>query len=414
MFIEFGFSNFRSIKTIISFDMVMYQPAKADKQPTLNSVFTVDKHLKLLKTVVFYGSTASGKTNIAGALAFMRQSVLADPFSNQPTDEIARNRFRLRADFESEPSYFRIAVMIGGVKYGYGFFITPERVDSEWLSYASTSDADDTHLFDRENDKEQSYISEEFSEGHELIESIPQNALLLSMAARSGGAISNKLVDWFSSLQIISRVNHPSDLQAVQTLMSDKKNKDAVVRFLRKLSVDITDIQFEPADAPSILVHHNKYDAERNVVGTETFSIEDESAGTQRLLTLALPIMTALEQGHPIFIDDLSAHLHPHTIRAIVELFTKKQQNPHNAQLMFTTHDTSLLTSLRWRREQVHFVEKDDEGGTSFYPMSEFGQTKLDYMERDYLAGRYGATPSTTRDILPLHNSDDAQETEEL
>lgn len=404
MLIEFGVGNFRSIKHTVSFDMVMYEPGGADKQPTLNSVFTAGKNLKLLKTAVFFGPTASGKTNIAFALAFMRQLVLHDYNSIQQTDKIPLHQFRLRSDFENEQSYFNIAVLIAGVRYDYGFFITPERVVSEWLSYTPAAASDDTHLFRR--DDEGTYISGEFSEGDGLVDSIAQNALLLSSAARSGGAISNKVADWFSRLQIISRVNHPSDIEAVQALMQDKENRDAAARFLRKVGVGIADIQADPADTPRVQMLFDKYDAERNVVGTESFPFEDESAGTQRLLTLALPIMTALEQGHPIFIDDLSAHLHPHTIRAIVELFTKKAQNPHNGQLLFTTYDTSILSTLRWRREQVNIVEKED-GDTIFYPMSQFGRTNLAYMERDYLNGRYGGTPSIPSDILPLNNNTD-------
>lgn len=408
MLIDFSVGNFRSIKGICHFSMEPYFREKADKQPTLNSIFSVDKHLKLLKTVVFYGPTASGKTNITLALSLLRKLLLTDPHSIRPADKLPLNRFRLRVDLQDEPAYFRIALVIDGVKYGYGFFAKPDCVVSEWLECAATSDTSDVTLFRRED--KQITIFDRYPEGIGIGDSIPDNTLLLPLIAQSGGAISTKLLDWLTRLQVISRVNHPDDLQAAQTLLQEKKHREAVLRFLQKLNVGIADIQSHPtphaAGAPPIQTIHEVYDAERNVVGTETFAFEDESAGTQRLFTLAIPIITALEQGSPIFIDDLSAHLHPHTLRAIVRLFTEKQQNPNNAQLMFTTHDASLLTSLRWRREQVHVVEKDDEGDTIFFTMAQFGATKLEYMERDYLAGRYRGTPSPTSDLLPLSTDD--------
>ena len=100
-----------------------------------------------------------------------------------------------------------------------------------------------------------------------------------------------------------------------------------------------------------------------------------------------------MEEGKTLFIDELDSSLHPVLCRFIVQTFNSKKKNPKNAQLIFTTHDSSLLDNEIVRRDQIFFVEKDKYGASNFFSLSSLGERKdLSYRKR-YFEGRYGALP---------------------
>ena len=124
------------------------------------------------------------------------------------------------------------------------------------------------------------------------------------------------------------------------------------------------------------------------------FPIEEESAGTQGLLKLVGPWLTALKRGDLICVDELDTHLHPYIMRHLIEMFDDSDLNSNNAQLVFTTHDTSMLDSKIFRRDQVWFCERNRRQESVLYPLSDFKPRKdLENWTRAYLNGRYGAVP---------------------
>lgn len=95
-----------------------------------------------------------------------------------------------------------------------------------------------------------------------------------------------------------------------------------------------------------------------------------------------------------LVIDELDVRLHPFITRFIIQLFHSKQTNPKNAQLIFATHDTNLLTNKLFRRDQIWFTEKDQYGATDLYSLVEYKNVRKDASyEKDYIAGKYGAVP---------------------
>ena len=96
-------------------------------------------------------------------------------------------------------------------------------------------------------------------------------------------------------------------------------------------------------------------------------------------------------------VDELEASQHPLLALWVVQQFNSPRTNPHNAQLLFTTHDTHLLGSVAGaaplRRDQVWLTEKDGEGATVLYPLTDYKPRKAENLERGYLHGRYGAIP---------------------
>lgn len=103
--------------------------------------------------------------------------------------------------------------------------------------------------------------------------------------------------------------------------------------------------------------------------------------------------MKALREGLVLFVDELDLHLHPNIVRYLIELFHSPKTNQKNAQLVFTTHDTSLLDSDLFRRDQVWFIQKDEQQGSRLYSLLDFKPRKGEAIGKGYLQGRYGALP---------------------
>jgi AAA15 family ATPase/GTPase len=118
-----------------------------------------------------------------------------------------------------------------------------------------------------------------------------------------------------------------------------------------------------------------------------------ESEGTNKLFALAGILLDTLRTGKILLIDELDARLHPLITRELICLFNSNETNPHNAQLIFTTHDTNLLSSKTFRKDQIWFTEKDNKGATDLYSLVEYKVGKNASFERDYMIGKYGAIP---------------------
>lgn len=114
-------------------------------------------------------------------------------------------------------------------------------------------------------------------------------------------------------------------------------------------------------------------------------------------ISLIGPILGALRSGAGLFIDEFNVSLHPHLVLEIIRVFQDPARNPKRAQLIFNTHDTTILGTLldgpQLCRDQVWFVEKNGEGATHLYPLTNFKPRKDENLERGYLQGRYGAIP---------------------
>jgi len=118
-----------------------------------------------------------------------------------------------------------------------------------------------------------------------------------------------------------------------------------------------------------------------------------ESAGTRRMFGLAGPWLDILSKGHKVCVDELESSMHPLMVRELLRLFFSATENPHGAQILFTTHNPLLLDATLLRRDQVWFTDKDAEGEAHLYPLTDYQPRKGESLVRGYLSGRYGAVP---------------------
>jgi AAA15 family ATPase/GTPase len=415
MLIEFSVGNYRSFKEKVTFSMVAANLSSKEKIIDDNNIFEVDDNLKLLKSAAIYGANASGKSNLAKALRFMILFMVNSSKESQSTEKIGVEPFKLSTETEDKPTFFEIIFLMNHKRYRYGFEATHDEVISEWLFYVPKSR--ETKLFERKSDI---FSVSKIYKADGIQQKTRRNALFLSVSAQFNVEIAENILDLLLySLNVISGLDDGRHRgYTINCLMNDE-NKDEILQLLKKLNLGFSDIKVEeaeitadflPADMPEeirsyvlknsggkgtlIETIHRKFNDEKTFISTELFNLSyQESEGTQKIFALAGPIINTLEEGKVLVIDEFDARLHPLISRAIVELFNSNETNPNNAQLIFMTHDTNLLSNKLFRRDQVWFTEKDRYGATDLYSLAEYQVRSDASFESDYIKGKYGAIP---------------------
>lgn len=437
MLIEFTVGNFRSFREPQTLSMVA-APIKS-KDPALdeNTTIQIANNPTLLSSAAIYGANASGKSNLVQALAFMKYFVINSPKETKATGGIDVEPFRLHVSTIGQPSHFEVAFVMGGKRYRYGFEVTKERVVAEWLYFVPTTR--EARLFEREGDD--IAVGNYFKEGRDLEQHTRPNALFLSVVAQFNGRQAQKLVNWFRRIGIISGVNDMGMMPFTLMQLMEGEYSEAIRQLICRLDLGIGDVKVEKtsvsnkptlpdnmpdeiqqafltimnaSDAEGFSIHtlHNQYDDEGNPVGKELFELDQhESEGTQKLFAMSGPLIDTLHEGDVLVVDELDARLHPLMTREIISLFNHKTTNPNGAQLIFNTQDTNLLDNRLFRRDQIWFVEKDQQGTSHLYSLAEFKKVRNDKdYERGYIQGRYGAVPylSHIQTILSGANAEKA------
>jgi uncharacterized protein len=411
MLVEFRVGNYRSFREVVTFSLVAANLTSKDKDLDVDNVISLDGHQSLLSSAAIYGANASGKSNLISAMRFMRTFVLSSSRETQATDLIRIEPFRLSEGSEDEPSLFEMVFLLRGRRYRYGFTVTTERVISEWLYHVPT--VREARLFERDRDGIQPMSG--FKEGRtSIIDLTRNNALFLSVVAQFNGEISQAILRWFRDLNVNAGLNDRN--YRTYTVQNFERNRyrDEIIEFIKRLdlgisNIDIERVTYEQQVMPGfediqptafgrvfIKTTHRKYDEEGKPVGVEVFDMDrHESEGTKKLFSFAGPIIDTLRNGKILVVDELDARLHPLITCAIIDLFNSKKNNPHNAQLVFTTHDTNLLSNKIFRRDQIWFTEKNRRGATQIYSLSDYKVTVRNdaSFEKDYISGRYGAIP---------------------
>ncbi|MCP4138603.1 MAG: ATP-binding protein [bacterium] len=400
MFIEFNVNNYKSFRDLTTFSMVASTPIKefGDENIFLARFPESQRagELPLLKSAAVYGANASGKSNLLKAIAFMKLFVINSSKNTQAFEEIPVSRFMLNDKNELEPSLFEIIFIHEDVRYRYGFEIDVSEVHNEWLFYSPKGK--EAKLFVRE--KNNIELGSYFKEGKGLIDKTRDNALFLSVAAQFNGEISTKIMNWFLDLNIISGLDDAGYLDYTLARTDDPIFRDALFELLKIADLGIYGIVLQKNEAPNdesqdniLLSLHQKYDKKNKKRGDVAFNFDVESKGTQKIFAMAGPILDTLEEGKILFVDELDARFHPLMTKFIIQLFNSKEYNPNNAQLIFATHDTNLLSNKLFRRDQLWFTEKDRYGATDLYSLSDYKVRADASFAKDYILGKYGAIP---------------------
>ena len=428
MLIQFSVQNYRSFREEQTLSLVA---GKDTTHP--GSLINCGGKFRLSKVASIYGANASGKSNLVKAMKAMERFVLNSATRMSLGDSIEFvSPFRLDGSTAQEPSQFEIKLLIEGDIFVYGFSATKEQVHDEWLSVQPQGRRKSKWL-ESSRDKASGAISWAFrgplkrDEGL-LKEKTRDNGLVLSRAAELNIEAVKPLYLWFrNTFGILDLSERPTGLGQLtaERMNEDKEFQNRVIRLVREADFGIGSLSVKeeefmqsiPDDAPkkfreilvalqnltgdekltrfSITTDHSLNDGETPI----SFSLEeDESNGTQRFFALAGPILSALSDGDLLVIDEIDCSMHPLLTRKVIELFQSPEENRNGAQLVFTTHDSSVMDQTLLRRDQIWLTEKRANGATELFSLYDFGASsrprKDTAFEKNYLAGRYGAIPS--------------------
>lgn len=410
MLVAFSVENYRSFKDRVTLSMVAADLSSKPKELDSTNVFQARDGLSLLTSAAIYGANASGKSNLVAAIIFMRNLVLNSSRETRLREPVSVTPYRLNTATEQAPSRFEIVFVQKKIIYRYGFLVSRKQIVEEWLYSTNKKEG---YLFERDADKIR--VNERsFKEGQGLQERTRPNALFLSVAVQWNGKRSGEIVEWFEKLTVDAGIDNTMAQRRIVQKYGEDEIPAEVVSFVRELDLGVEDMRLEREPAREISFRdedgmmqtdilpgptrirtiHTKYDAQGNSVADEQFDLfTDESQGTRRIFTLAEPILTALRTGTVLVIDEIDARLHPILTCEIIKLFNTPETNPNHAQLIFTTHDSNLLGSNLFRRDQIWFVEKSRRGESTLYSLVEYKPRNDAAYEKHYIEGRYGAIP---------------------
>ena len=413
---------------------------------------TAGQPVRILPAVAIYGPNASGKSTLLKAMADLRTLVVESfrtpekpsdqsgaqtlkryPFLLTPSPRDEQDDEITRAVEESRKRSTRYVVdlIVRNVRWEYGLEIGSEGVVSEYAyHYPNGRQA---LVFRREfvsDDDEDVVWGRAFrTYGRNLEQFTRRHALVVSVAGTAGLEPLVQLFSWFrDNLHLSESTDRRRRTTRIAELLEKAGNRGRVLALLRAADLGILDASREPIpaeiqdrasgalrafvrafrrtedeisdeDISDLTLDDMVRFVHQGPWGSSTaLSASDESLGTLVWVELIGPVLDALEQGSVLLVDELDASLHPHLVRDLVELFQSPRRNPNAAQLIFNAHDVTLLGDSSERtlgRDQVWITEKQPDGATTLYPLSDFRPRHDEAIARRYMQGRYGGVPTT-------------------
>lgn len=424
MLIEFRVKNFRSFKEEQVFSMV------AGKDKTLKHNVFESCGFSLLKSSALYGHNASGKSNLLKGLYAMKKIIMTS--TDLESDSLGEyvDSFQFNSVCKNQASRFEITFLHENVRYQYGFSANKNRIFDEWLFSYPKKRAQKWFVRKFEEDKQTTswYINKTYLKGGEeslnqLKEKTRENSLFLTVGSQWNNLHLSEVYNFFKdSLRVhLFKSDFLGETASylVDSLDADIINnnyKKLILKGMKLADLGIEDIKVEKSNinvpnefleqfkeesrtkliesfqeekALKITFKHQVQDEESN--GALPYS--EESLGTQEYFELLGPWLEAIARGRTLFVDELETSLHPLLLSRLIKLWQDKKVNTSGAQLVFASHETTLLNSDLFRRDQIWFTEKNKTGATEIYSLLEYKPRKGEALQKGYLSGRYGAIP---------------------
>lgn len=410
MLLMFKVKNYTSFKNEAILDM---RATAYVQHPT--HVMQVNDKLGLLKTTALYGANASGKSNLISAMFFFEQYIFSQFINKNENQDFESNKIGVKMKLEpfslsnetNDASEFDIIFLHNNKQIQYGFECTTKEVLTEWLYI------NDKKVFERTG------IELSFGSKYQKMlgayKKLPAERLYIAVLEyfldEEGKKVIlddfisffNKEYNVFTEILFESTVKGLAGMVGLsKKLVSNKGYRNKVEQYLRLVDVGIKrlDVQTETIfdertgkkkKEKVIRTVHDIYDETGNVVGEKLFDLHQESTGTLRFLAYIQNAIEMISKGGVFIVDEMSARLHPLLTKLIVDIFCSSQNT--KAQLIFTTHDISLLNNNQFRRDEVVFIDKNERGESSLYALSDLKVREDATFNKDYLQGKYGAIP---------------------
>ena len=428
MLLYFKVKNYRSIRDEAVLDM-----EAAGLHDAAKNLLPFGRK-EYLPAVAIYGKNGGGKSNLIRSMWLAVQFICNAQKTQTENEPVPVRPFMLNDHSVNEPTAFEFAYVQNGAKYVYGFSATRDHIVSEYLK--AWPKGREKNIFLRHG---QSFIFPKDNEKKrkELIkEAVGKNQLFFAISCTMNYKPCIEAMKWFREKVVFSR-----DFTDINRNLIDYREDEtmlqAIVSAAKKADVGIEDIQFEidqqtldlqsqniPGQMGGMIAALRAFSEALQQNGNEAevslnmgklksttyhtglncegkasryeLTLSDESDGTRRLMTLAPAIERTLKEGGTLVVDELEREMHLMLIEYVLGRYQEKRNNPAHAQLIFTTHDTSLLNQEILRRDQIYFVDKKKEdGASSLYSLADFNIRNDANIQKAYLLGKFGAVPST-------------------
>lgn len=412
MLIMFRVKNFASFKDEVILDM------RAVSYKGMKSHMLESGKNKAVKTLAIYGKNASGKSNLISALYYFESFVYNQFFDAGNRDDeadlgdrmpnVKRSTFKL-SEQANDDSEFEILFCQNDRTYQYGFVIhdvleeKKYNIKEEWLL------VDDKQVFDRQQDTLS--FGKRYESELRKIDKQRQDRLYIGVLDYFAEGEVKKIVDEFKSylkhqfnvhFELIlegSVKGLVSGVSFSKRIVEDEDYRKTIEKFIRVADVGIAGLSIEenkdeaskdryPFEVKTV---HHVYNEKGDIVREEKFELNMESSGTIRYFSFIQYVLNIIERGGVFIVDEMSARLHPILTKFIVDLFQGKMNK--QAQLIFTTHDISLMNRNQFRRDEIAFVEKNKRGESTLYTLADISVRSDASFAKDYMAGKYGAIP---------------------
>lgn len=428
MIVEFSVKNFRSINEM---QTLSFKASGLKSSSDYSYIDTDNINLygdtKLFNTIGIYGANASGKSNIVKALDYFINVITSQPSSLSNLSQL-NQPFLYQKDSEETESFFQIVIILNDIKYRYGLTVkknlknknidqnsSNEVITNEWLF--SNKGKNMSPLFLRAGRKLEKIT---LQNKNKIPQSIPyDHTLFLTHAAAfdTNGdckAITDYLRGFFASDYEINHdkfrwmsIRHLNDNETLK-----KRFKNLLSSFNLKFDdilldkdTEVNYVEVFPQDKISLVKNYKIGDNFNKVNLNLKFH---ESAGTQKMFDLAglLLLTFGLPKSAFIILDEIDSNFHPSLLVKLIRLFNDPEINRSKSQLLFTSHDTNLMSPSIMRRDQFYFTEKNEDNSTRLYSLADLKGIRNDAdFARQYLAGYYGALP-VLEDYCSIDNDD--------
>ncbi len=427
MLLYFKVKNYRSIRDEAVLDM-----EAAGLHDAAKNLLPFGRK-EYLPAVAIYGKNGGGKSNLIRSMWLAVQFICNAQKTQTENEPVPVRPFMLNDHSVNEPTAFEFAYVQNGAKYVYGFSATRDHIVSEYLK--AWPKGREKNIFLRHG---QSFIFPKDNEKKrkELIkEAVGKNQLFFAISCTMNYKPCIEAMKWFREKVVFSR-----DFTDINRNLIDYREDEtmlqAIVSAAKKADVGIEDIQFEidqqtldlqsqniPGQMGGMIAALRAFSEALQQNGNEAevslnmgklksttyhtglncegkasryeLTLSDESDGTRRLMTLAPAIERTLKEGGTLIVDELEREMHLMLIEYVLGRYQEKRNNPAHAQLIFTTHDTSLLNQEILRRDQIYFVDKKrEDGASSLYSLADFNIRNDANIQKAYLLGKFGAVPS--------------------
>ena len=410
MLLQFKVKNFQSIKEEAILSMV----PSSDKSHPENLAHEGKRDA--LKSAAIYGANAAGKSAVIRAFVAAIMAVRTSDTRNITQKIPGMVPFKFDEETAQGPCSFEFYfVAQNGVPYRYGFTADADCVHEEYLYYYSS--ARPSRIFER-GDKF-TYNQADESSFSKYEEKNTPNKLFLATATNWGNAKTAPAYQWLADSIDVYEPDFTMQTLALQAFEKDEQGelKQFTLSLLRQADINIDEIKVDivplsnqakelvftdsagnpvpQGQVKAVRIHAGHHVQSESGKEAKFFlDLNEESLGTKQLFWLSPILKEVFGKGKTMVIDELDRSLHPFLVQFLVELFHTPEINQTNAQLIFTTHDTTLLSLDTFRRDQIYFVEKDPHtAATALYSLDEFSVRRDENIEKGYLLGRYGAIP---------------------